>query len=84
MITLKQQFLWVVLGFFKHLKRPWLLRFLAKILKRRFKKPFYEKNMQKVDAPPGIEPGSFWLLTWSLRPLDHMGNCYKQGGNLKV
>ena len=31
-ITLKQQFLGIVLWFFMHLKWPWLLRFFAKML----------------------------------------------------
>ena len=59
-ITLKQQFLGIILGFFKCLKWPWLLRFFAKILQRGFKKRFLSKNMQK--ATPGIELESFWLL----------------------
>ena len=35
--------------------------------------------MQK--ASPGIEPGTFQLLEWSLRPLSYMGWCWKSNWN---
>ena len=36
--------------------------------------------MQKVS--PGIEPGTYWLLKWSLRPLSYVGWCCKGNWNL--
>ena len=36
--------------------------------------------MQKVS--PGMEPGTFWLLEWSLRPLSYVGWCWKGNWNL--